>query len=153
MSNSSVLKRAKILWLSNFAIALSPLFFTILILELDKYENVRELLMNRLSGYQQVIFILMALAVVFMIVLGYKLYTEITHFTSIGEGLSKDEIVATAGKLKSRLTHILKVAGFGFVLVTAIYLTGISYLYVFIFALPSVITYLFCSKIYYLRLS
>jgi amino acid permease len=85
MSNSSALKRAKILWLSNFAIVLSPLFFTILILELDKYKNVRELLMNRLSGYQQVFFILMALAVVFMIVLGYKLYTEITHFTSIGD--------------------------------------------------------------------
>jgi hypothetical protein len=153
MSNSSVLKRAKILWLSNFAIALSPLFFTILILELDKYENVRELLLNRFSGHQQVFFILMAIAVVFMIVIGYKLYAEIKHFTSIGEGLSKEEIVATAGKLKSRLAHILKVASFGFVLATAIYLTGISYLYVFVFALPSLITFLFCSKIYYLKLA
>ncbi len=153
MDKTNVLKQAKVLWLSNFVIALSPLFFTVLILELDKYERVRELLVNRFSGYQQVVLVAMVFLVVVMAVYGCKLYAAIALFTSIGEGLSKDEIFSSAGRLKYRLTLSLRIAGFGFMLVTAIYITGMSYLYVFVLAMPSAITYFLCLKIYYLRLA
>lgn len=153
MENSEVLKQARTLWLANFSIALSPFFFTVLILEFAKYEKVREMLIVKLSDYQPAFLAALLGMIVMLIIQGYKFYSNVSAFTAEGSSLSRDAVFSKAASLKKQLGYFLKIAKLGLLVSIPVYLSGLNYIYAILLAAPSIMAYIACSKVYYLRLA
>lgn len=153
MEKSEVLKKAQSLWIANFTIALAPLFFTVFILEFDKYEEVRLLLIETFSPYQTGFSVAIIVVFVLLVIQGYKFYQNVIGFNSEGPNLSNEEVKTRAASLKQQLSFSIKLAKLGLYISIPLYLSGLSYFYTVVLALPSVLAYVACYKIYYLRLT
>jgi len=153
MNQTEVIKHSKVLWVSHLCIALSPLFFTVFILERERYDKVKAMLLGEVSGYQPVLLLAFALVVCVLLYKGYRFYFKVKKFTTLGESQSNESIVEYASTLKNQLNNFVGLAKLSLFVAIPIYLSGISYIYVILFSVPGLLAYISCYKVYYLKLA
>lgn len=153
MSKTDVLTQSKVLWITNLCVALSPLFFTVFILERERYQNVREKLIGEVSDYQTILLSAFVMVSLLLMYKGYVFFKNVREFGLIGESLSNERIVEYSSILSRQLRGFVGTANLCLLLVIPYYLSGIGYIFASLLSVPGIIAYVLCYKYYYLKLT
>ncbi|MDA7746447.1 hypothetical protein N8878_03850 [Psychromonas sp.] len=141
MDKMNTIKYGRVLLITRALVSISPLFFFILFLEMNRYSNAREKITNIFFQYQEGIIAAAILCLFWIIYKWHLFYKKLNYLNKNGEDLAQNEIVKLAGDLKVNLKAFIKTANVNFFIATLAYLSGLNMYQAILFSIPGLLTF------------